>query len=102
MTAETMRRTKCSRCGAAVLCQRVGSNAALDVTADIEPVSREREASLRGPNRLTWCLVTPSWSPPRLRWRCPSYSTRCDHQIVADHHCTGRQAPAPSPADTLF
>lgn len=97
MTAESLRRAKCQGCGAPLLCQRVGHNAALDVTADAAPINPEREAAIRSPNRLTWCLVTRKWSPPELRWRCPPYATRCDHQVVADHHCTTRR-PAPPAA----
>ncbi|WP_329336167.1 hypothetical protein OG252_13300 [Streptomyces sp. NBC_01352] len=75
---------ECERCGTAVLKQLVGRRAALNVTADAEPVTRERAAALVEPNRLAWCLVRLRNGSPDLRWRCRN---ECGHAVAIEHRC---------------
>lgn len=91
------RRTVC-RCGAPVLRQLVGRRAALDVTADIAPLTAAQAAALREPNRLDWCHRTVGRSPD-LRWVGAGHPSDCPHPHVIDHLCTARPARA---AQTLF
>ncbi|MFI8853645.1 hypothetical protein ACIGW3_26115 [Streptomyces sp. NPDC053499] len=93
------RRTTC-RCGAPVLRQLVGRRAALDVTADADPMPAAEAAALREDNRLDWCLRHPAGGPD-LRWAdCHRARDPCPHPHVIDHQCTAR--PAGHPAQTLF
>lgn len=74
----------CVRCGAAVLKQLVGQRAALNVTADAEPIPAAEAMRLVEPMRLAWCLVRLRSGGLELRWRCRS---ECDHGTVIEHRC---------------
>ncbi|MEV6836800.1 hypothetical protein AB0N17_20210 [Streptomyces sp. NPDC051133] len=86
------RRERC-RCGRTVLRQLVGNRAALDVTADADPLSAAAAAELREPNRLDWC-VRQRKGGPDLAWvDRRNHPADCDRPHVIDHKCT---APAPA------
>jgi hypothetical protein len=93
--AGAARRQKC-RCGRTVLRQLVGRRAALDVTADAEPLTPAAAGALREPNRLDWCTrVTKAGL--ELMWAdCRRRSSPCEREHVIDHQCTGPAAPSPS------
>lgn len=74
----------CERCGASVIKQLVGHRAALNVTADAEPLPLAEALALVEPNRLAWCLVRLHSGGAELRWRCRS---TCGHGTVIEHRC---------------
>ncbi|MDT0381387.1 hypothetical protein RM572_21755 [Streptomyces sp. DSM 42041] len=76
-----------------MLQQLVGQRAALDVTADDEPMPPGRAAALREPNRLAWCLRTTR-DGVDLRWLDPWHPAECPHPHVIDHACTAPPQPA--------
>lgn len=80
-------RRSCDRCGAAVLRQEVGHNAALKVTADAEPLPLDQALALREPNRLVWCLARLRSGAVELRWRCRGLRRPCGHDAVIEHRC---------------
>lgn len=86
------RRVRC-RCGRPVLRQLVGNRAALDVTADADPMPAAEAAALREPNRLDWCLRHTKHGID-LRWVDRFHPANCPHPHVIDHTCT---SPAPRP-----
>ncbi|MGW2742341.1 hypothetical protein [Streptomyces sp. NPDC001450] len=86
------RRVRC-RCGRTVLRQLVGNRAALDVTADADPLTAAAAAELREPNRLDWC-VRQRKGGPDLSWSGRTHSTDCPHPHVIDHQCTAPAVPA--------
>ncbi|MFE2556016.1 hypothetical protein ACFXGT_08260 [Streptomyces sp. NPDC059352] len=87
------RRTSCTRCGRPVLRQLVGRVAALDVTADAEPLPAARAAALRTDHRLDWCLRTTKHGPD-MRWAdCHRRSPPCGHEHVIDHACAAPPRP---------
>lgn len=94
---------RCPACSAPTLTEWVGSVAALQVTAELIPLSPAEQAARRTPHSLIWCLYKASpFSAARLRWIHSSHPADCPHPHVAEHHCAGRSAaPAPEP-DTLF
>jgi hypothetical protein len=72
----------------------VGQRAALDVTADAEPMPAAAAAALREPNRLDWCLRT-SKAGTVLAWAdCHRRTGECDRPHVIDHQCTAPPAAA--------
>lgn len=77
-------RSTCAQCGAPVLKQLVGQRAALNVTADAEPIPRDEALALQEPNRLVWCLAQLRGGGVELRWRC---DTACEHGAVIEHRC---------------
>lgn len=79
----------CERCGAPVIKQLVGHRAALNVTADAEPIPLERVAALVEPNRLAWCLAELHGGGLDLRWRCRH---DCGHDVVIEHRCPAEAA----------
>lgn len=87
------RRTRCPRCGRQVWRQLVGLRAALDVTADDEPLPRAKARALREPNRLEWCLRT-GHGGTELRWDSDDHRADCPHPHVLDHVCTAPPRPA--------
>lgn len=87
------RRTRCPRCGAAVLRQLVGRRAALDVVADAAEMTAAAAAALREPMRLDWCVRTVGGGPD-LRWPSSSHPADCPHPHVMDHLCTSPAAPS--------
>lgn len=93
------RRERCPRCGARVLRQLVGPRAALDVTADDQPLTPAHAAAQTTDHRLTWCLTEGRWTGPNLRWVFPAFHPAdCPRPHLLDHQCTTtRTAP-----DTLF
>ncbi|TJZ55588.1 hypothetical protein FCH28_09615 [Streptomyces piniterrae] len=95
--------TRCPGCRAPIIRQLVGQRAALNVTADLQPLTPTEQAAARTPNRLIWCLYRLGpHAPARLRWIDQHHPARCPHEHVAEHACTGpRPAPA-QPAETLF
>lgn len=78
------KRRSCEQCGRPVLRQRVGQRAALDVTADAQPLPAAEAERLVEPNRLAWCLATLHSGVVDLRWRC---RTACGHGVVIEHRC---------------
>ncbi|MFF3190518.1 hypothetical protein [Streptomyces misionensis] len=70
-----------------MLRQLVGNRAALDVTADADPLSAAAAAELREPNRLDWC-VRQRKGGPDLGWVDRSHPADCPHPHVIDHQCT--------------
>ena len=86
------RRVRC-RCGRTVLRQLVGNRAALDVTADAEPLTAAAAAELREPNRLDWC-VRQRKSGPDLTWSGRTHPTDCPHPHVIDHQCSASRDAA--------
>ncbi|MEV6081700.1 hypothetical protein AB0L80_42490 [Streptomyces sp. NPDC052069] len=88
--------TRCPGCRAPILTQLVGHRAALNVTADIRPLTPEQQAEARTPHRLIWCLKSSPHSTPRLRWIDRLHPPDCPHPHVADHHCP------PAAPTTLF
>jgi len=74
----------CERCGALVITQWTRGSASLKVTADAEPISPERAAVLREPDRLAWCLAPLHAGGAELRWRCRH---ECGHRLVIEHRC---------------
>lgn len=104
------RRVRC-RCGRTVLRQLVGLRAALDVTADAEPMSAAAAAALREPNRLDWCLRETKAGLTLLWADCRQRSAECTRPHVIDHQCTtppaahrpraSRTAPVPEGQLTL-
>lgn len=89
---------RCKTCRAPVIAQRVGTHAALDVTADLTPVTPEQAAEITtNPDRLIWCLHESRWSPPRLTWTGPSsHPNDCPRPHLACHQCP------PQEPTTLF
>ena len=81
--------SRCPACRAPVIKQLVGDRAALDVTADLTPLTPRQQAELREPNRLIWCLRTNAFGARRLLWLDPWHPPDCprgDH--VIEHRCT--------------
>jgi hypothetical protein len=78
---------RCPACRVPVIKQLVGDRAALNVTADLEPLSLEQQTQLREPNRLIWCLRSSRTGPGRLAWLTPWHPPDCPHPHVADHRC---------------
>ncbi|MEU0691944.1 hypothetical protein [Streptomyces uncialis] len=77
----------CPRCHAPVLTARAGRVAALDVTADPNPVDATGEILARLAGRLTWFLVTSTLGTRRIAWRDPHFAPHHKHPVVADHRC---------------
>lgn len=94
-TSDHARPGACPRCGAPVLIARPGRVAALDVTADAEPISPLEELQALLDGRLTWHLVTGAITPPRITWRGTTHiqagPTR--HPVLRDHRCPPNAAP---------
>lgn len=88
--------SRCRSCRAPILAQLVGDRAALNVTAALNPLTPEQQATTRAPNRLIWCLLTTALAAPRLRWTGRWHPTDCPHPHVTEHQCPPRQP------DTLF
>lgn len=88
--------TRCPSCRARILTQLVGRTAALNVTADLTPLTATQQAELREPNRLIWCLVTTPLGAPRLRWTGSLHPADCPHTHVTEHRCQ------PAEPTTLF
>ncbi|MEU3447210.1 hypothetical protein AB0H29_08265 [Streptomyces thermolilacinus] len=93
------RRTRCARCRRPVLRQLVGRRAALDVTADDEPLTVAVAAARREPNRLDWCLHAAGVRFD-MRWSSRTHPADCPHPHVLDHQCTAPAAPPRAPART--
>lgn len=87
------RRVRC-RCGRTVLRQLVGNRAALDVTADADPLTATAAAALREPNRLDWCVRTTGGGPVLMWADCHRRTADCDRPHVIDHQCTAPATPA--------
>ncbi|MFE4718363.1 hypothetical protein ACFRLW_18350 [Streptomyces sp. NPDC056728] len=88
--------SRCPACRAPTLRQLVGTRAALQVTADLTPLSLEQQAAAREPNRLIWCLRTSGFGTRRLTWLDPWHPPDCPHPHVTDHRCP------PAEPTTLF
>ncbi|QFQ97434.1 hypothetical protein F9278_15810 [Streptomyces phaeolivaceus] len=88
--------SRCPACRAPVITQLVGQRAALNVTADLTPLTPAQQTELREPNRLIWCLLTNSLGQHRLTWATghPPDCARGDH--VTEHRCP------PAEPTTLF
>ncbi len=89
---------RCPSCGHPVHKELVGQRAALNVTADLTPLSPEQQAALREPNRLIWCLRTNSLGHQRLLWLDPWHPPDCDRGGI---HVTEHRCPPAEPT-TLF
>lgn len=78
--------SRCRTCRAPILTQLVGRVAALNVTADLTPLSPAQQAEVRTPNRLIWCLYRAG-PHTRLRWIGSYHPQDCPHQHVTEHQC---------------
>lgn len=88
--------TRCGACGTPVIRQ---TGDVIPVLVDADPIEPGTDAAIRGPNRLTWCAPpTLSGGPPRLLWVYTGHPPDCPHPHHADHACTGRTPPIPSPS----
>lgn len=67
-------------------------SAALDVTADDEPMPAAAARGRREPNRLDWCLLDQHGGI-ELKWLGAAHPADCPHGHVLDHQCTGPAAP---------
>ncbi|MGW2708661.1 hypothetical protein ACWC4J_06665 [Streptomyces sp. NPDC001356] len=77
-----------------MLRQLVGQRAALDVTADADPLTAAAAAGLREPNRLDWCVSTRKGGPD-LGWvDRRNHPADCPRPHVIDHQCTAPAVPA--------
>ncbi|MGW6747600.1 hypothetical protein [Streptomyces sp. NPDC055006] len=96
--------SRCPACRAPILRQLVGTRAALQVTADLTPLTPAEQTAARGPNRLIWCLRTSQFGTRRLVWLDPWHPLDCPHPHVTDHHCPTphRTVPPVGAPDTLF
>ncbi|WP_377271882.1 hypothetical protein [Peterkaempfera sp. SMS 1(5)a] len=72
--------------------------AALDITADLTPLTPDQQARARGPDRLIWCLHTTALRQPELRWIHTGHPPNCPKPHVTTHQCPGRHQPNPQPA----
>ncbi|MFD5509153.1 hypothetical protein ACFWIB_15430 [Streptomyces sp. NPDC127051] len=89
--------SRCPRCQAPVLRQLVGNVAALNITADLTPLTPAEQAAVREPNRLIWCLRQASpFTPRRLTWTGRDHPAGCPHPHVTEHRCP------PADPTTLF
>ncbi|MFE9125069.1 hypothetical protein ACFYOF_06535 [Streptomyces sp. NPDC007148] len=88
---------RCPSCGSPVINELVGQWAALNVIADLTPLTPEQQEQLREPNRLIWCLRTNSLGHKRLFWVESWHPPDCRTGAhVADHLCP------PAAPTTLF
>ncbi|MEV3857772.1 hypothetical protein AB0J38_26035 [Streptomyces sp. NPDC050095] len=93
---------RCPACRSPIHHQLVGSRAALEITADLTPLTPDEQTRAREPNRLIWCLNTSRTGAVDLRWIDPWHPPDCPHPHVTEHRCTAPPVrPAPEP-DTLF
>lgn len=86
----------CPACGARLLRQLVSHMAALDVTAELRPLTPDQQARARGPDRLIWCLHTTAMRHLELRWIHTDHPASCPKPHVAPHQCPGRPQPQPA------
>ncbi|GGX02148.1 hypothetical protein [Streptomyces chryseus] len=70
-------------------------SAALDVTADDEPLPAAAARGRREPNRLDWCLREGNGGI-ELKWLGAAHPADCPHGHVLDHQCTGPVAGPPT------
>lgn len=79
----------CTRCGKPVLRAHAGRVAALDVTADPEPLTPMQELLARVEGRFTWHLLTTALGHQRITWRTQLHiqAGPARHPVIADHHC---------------
>lgn len=89
---------RCPSCGAHVIKQLVGHRAALNVTADLAPLTPAQQQAAREPNRLIWCLRTTSLGQRRLLWLDPWHPPDCNRGGI---HVTEHRCPPAEPT-TLF
>jgi len=88
-TSDRTRKGTCPHCHCPVLRARAGHVAALDVTADPEPLDVHGELLARLEGRLTWHLVTSALGTQRLTWRT-HFHIRAGppkHPVLRDHRC---------------
>lgn len=95
---------RCPGCRAPVLRQLVGQRAALNITADLAPLTPEQQAAVREPNRLIWCLRRSGPNAPaRLAWITGSHPADCAHDHVTEHRCPpGTRPGGPKTQGTLW
>jgi hypothetical protein len=87
MAARTRRGAhSCGACGATVIRQLVGRMAALNVTADAEPLPLTEALALTTPNRLAWCLAELHAGGRQLRW-LHEEGLPCKRKHVIEHEC---------------
>jgi len=88
-TADHAVETLCPRCGAPVLTARAGRVAALDVVADVEPITVTEEILALLAGRLTWHLITGALGTRRITWRGATHirAGPARHPVLADHTC---------------
>ncbi|MEO3851728.1 hypothetical protein ABGB09_29570 [Streptomyces sp. B8F3] len=87
----------CPRCGALVLVARAGRTAALDVTADPQPLRPLDEVHALLEGRMTWHLVTGALGTRRITWR-DIFAIRAGparHPVLRDHRCPPPAQGAP-------
>lgn len=86
-TSDRCRESTCPRCHCPVLRARAGRIAALDVTADPEPIDQTAEILARVEGRLTWFLITSPLGAQRIAWRNPGFTPHAKHPVIRDHKC---------------
>lgn len=88
-TADHVKPGTCPRCGADVLLARAGRVAALDVIADVEPITVTEEILALLAGRLTWHLVTTALGTRRITWRGSTHirAGPSKHPVLVDHTC---------------
>ncbi|MET9517009.1 hypothetical protein [Streptomyces sp. NPDC002994] len=88
-SADHARDTTCPRCGAPILTARAGRIAALDVTADPQPLDTAAEILALLEGRLTWHLVEGALGTRRITWRGTTHirAGPARHPVLRDHHC---------------
>lgn len=88
-------KSRCPHCAAPILTQLVGDHAALNVVADLRPLTPEQLTAITTPNRLVWCLRDTPHMALKLRWTGTTHPANCPRQHLTEHRCT----PQPT---TLF
>lgn len=79
-------RKGCPRCGVPTIRQLVGRMAALNVTADAEPLPLPEALELATPNRLVWCVADLYGGGRELRWLHMT-GLQCSLAHVIEHEC---------------
>jgi hypothetical protein len=86
-SADHAKEAPCPRCGAPTLTARAGRTAALDVTADPQPITAVEEILALLEGRLTWHLITTALGTTRIAWRDHQFRPFDKHPVVQDHLC---------------
>lgn len=82
----TVTTARCPSCRAPVIRQLVGRVAALNVTADADPLPLADALALKAPNRLVWCMAELRAGGKELRWFHMT-GLPCALRHVIEHEC---------------